>query len=306
MNHSPFQGLVLILTLVSLVTCDSRGYTTPGRQGSTVGPRFAARGTTPTLSAGQGFHNGVNNRQSLSSRQQTTGGLTNGGGNGISVPCGVGQVRHVDGNCVVPEISRSLFLYDPPKLPKRPSGRPPVLPPPTIERNIMFVRLPKSGPPEPLIIPPPRQNTAVYVLNKKIEREQKIIELPGIPQSKPEVYFVNYDDGENPALPGGYDLETALNAAIPANGQVIEGPNTRKNNDFNLSSQSPGGREDQIEANDINHDSSNTMSQKGMFFLGNEREDRKTNLIVSRLSPVSVDSFTVSGDMQPRPSQSYG
>lgn len=37
------------------------------------------------------------------------------------------------------------------------------------------------------------------------------------------VYFVNYNGGENPILPGGIDLQTALESAIKVGGKVIEG-----------------------------------------------------------------------------------
>lgn len=304
MSHLPFQCLVLILTLVSLVTCDSWGYVTPRRQGSTAGPQIPVRSTSATPSTGQDFRNvqgfpivqGENNSQRSSARQQTTHGLNNGDGKGILVPCDEGQVRHVDGKCVVPEISRSIFLYDPPKLSRRLSGRPPLLPPPRVDRNIVFVKLPGGGPRDPVIIPPPKQNTIVYVLNKMNKQDRKVIEVPSIPPSEPEVYFVNYDDGENPSLPGDNDLQSALSAIIPTNGQVIRGSDKHPNSNFNLASQGFGGREDQNKENTITHvhDPPNKDLKKRTLILDNESEDRNPNLQVSKLSPVSVNYFTLS------------
>lgn len=315
MSHLSFQGLLLILALASHVACDSRRNVTPRRQGSTAGAQIAVKGSSATSPTGQDFRNvqslptvqEEDNRQRSSSKQQTTHGLNNGDVKGISVTCDVGQVRHVDGNCAVPEISRSIFLYDPPKQPRRRSGRPPLLPPPRLERNIMFVKLPRGGPRNPVIIPPPKQSTIVYVLNKVNKRDRKVVELPAIPPSEPEVFFVNYDDGKNPSLPGGYDLESALSAATPTNGQVIKDSDEHPNSGLSLDPQGFGGREDQNKKNakTREYDPPNTDLEKRSLILENENEDRKRNLLVSKLSPVSVNYFTVSGNQQRRPSAFY-
>merc|ERR1739838_612673 len=47
---------------------------------------------------------------------------------------------------------------------------------------------------------------------------QRVIEVPAGPASNPEVYFVNYGPGENPQLPGGVNLQTALGAAAAPGG----------------------------------------------------------------------------------------
>ncbi|XP_069993204.1 uncharacterized protein [Penaeus vannamei] len=150
-------------------------------------------------------------------------GYSNGGG-GSSGGCSEGEILHVDGTCVVPEITRNVFLYDAPQQSQTP-GTPPDIPPPKLDYNIIFVRLPDGGAgPEPIIIPPPRQENIVYVLNKNGGAgAQRVIEVPTPPPSNPEVYFVNYGEGENPTLPIGVDLQTALNAATEASGQVVGG-----------------------------------------------------------------------------------
>ncbi|XP_047487207.1 uncharacterized protein LOC125038015 [Penaeus chinensis] len=159
------------------------------------------------------------------------GGLSSGGagavdvdstsGEGGIVACRDGEVLHVDGTCVIPEITRKVYLFNVPEQ-EQSVGPPPSLPPPAVEHNILFVRLPEEGPaPEPIVLPPPRQNNIVYVLNKQDQQVQRVIEVPAQPQADPEIYFVNYQDGENPTLPIGVDLETALSSAAAAGGQVL-------------------------------------------------------------------------------------
>merc|ERR1719427_2373960 len=137
--------------------------------------------------------------------------------------CGDGQVQHVDGSCVTPQVSTKVFLYDVPAN-EAVVNTPGYIPEPKIERNIIFVRLPDGAEgPEPIVVPPPQQEHVVYVLNKQSELDQQVIEVPAPPASNPEVYFVNYADGENPTLPNGIDLQTALNAASQGGGQVVGG-----------------------------------------------------------------------------------
>ncbi|XP_042879573.1 uncharacterized protein LOC122257996 [Penaeus japonicus] len=148
-------------------------------------------------------------------------GITSGQGN-LETPCKDGEIRHVDGSCIVPEITRKVFVVSVPKQTPQPSDSLPDIPPPRVDHNILFVRLPEGGVgPDPIVVPPPRQDNIVYVLSKNSQNGQRVIEVPAPPPSEPEIYFVNYDDGENPTLPGGVDLETALGSALEANGQVI-------------------------------------------------------------------------------------
>ncbi|XP_047487175.1 uncharacterized protein LOC125037984 [Penaeus chinensis] len=140
----------------------------------------------------------------------------------FETPCKDGEVRHIDGSCIVPEITRKVFVVSVPRQAPRPSDSLPDLPPPRVDHNILFVRLPEGGVgPDPIVVPPPRQDNIVYVLSKNSQNGQRVIEVPAPPPSEPEIYFVNYDDGENPTLPGGVDLQSALASALEANGQVI-------------------------------------------------------------------------------------
>nr|XP_027224604.1 ATP-dependent RNA helicase A-like [Penaeus vannamei] len=168
---------------------------------------------------------------SLAAPQGYNLGTPSGPGFGIGGPgpgfgsggCGPGQVLHVDGRCVTPRVNRKVYLYDAPPAPVS-YGPPPYIPEPTIDTNIVFIRTPEGGQgPDPIVVPPPQQKHVVYVLNKQTEQGQEVIEVPAPPASSPEVYFVNYADGENPVLPSGVDLQSALNAASQGGGQVIGG-----------------------------------------------------------------------------------
>ncbi|XP_047487208.1 uncharacterized protein LOC125038016 [Penaeus chinensis] len=180
-----------------------------------------------SLHVGAGISQSVDNlagtEHSSGARPSTSGGHT-AHVNGFTTICRDGEVIHVDGTCVLPAISRKVYVYEIPEQPQEPSGPPLNIPPPRVNHNVVFVRLPEEGPePEPIILPPPRQQSIVYVLNKKTEEGRRVIEVPAHPQSSPEVYFINYQNGENPALPIGIDLETALGSAAAANGLVLGG-----------------------------------------------------------------------------------
>merc|ERR1711970_1478582 len=144
-------------------------------------------------------------------------GLGNDLGAGIS--CGEGEVLNVDGSCSRPVVTRNIFVYAAPEQP-RPIPGPVDVPPPKVDYNIVFVRAPENnGAQDPIIVPPPQQRTLVYVLGKKPEDGgQRVTEVPAGPASNPEVYFVNYGPGENPQLPGGVNLQTALGAAAAPGG----------------------------------------------------------------------------------------
>ncbi|XP_053627908.2 uncharacterized protein [Cherax quadricarinatus] len=147
------------------------------------------------------------------------------GGSGISDSseddCADGEIRHVDGNCVTPLVTRNLYLYNAP--PVDPIvGPQPIVPPPRIEHTILFISNPEASPGlEPIVVPPPQTNYALYVLNKRPELEQKVLHVPAPEQQTPQVYFVNYAEGENPTLPTGDDLQSALSSASYGSGEVI-------------------------------------------------------------------------------------
>ncbi|XP_063615481.1 pupal cuticle protein 36-like [Penaeus indicus] len=209
------SACVIFVTVVVSSSAAPQGYHLDTPSGPSFGLRGSGSGLgTGGFGVGSGFGRGVSGvgfgREGLAS------GFSSGG-------CGPGRVLHVDGRCVTPRVNRKVYLYDTPPVPVS-HGPPPYIPEPTVETNILFIRAPEQGQgPDPIVIPPPRQEHVVYVLNKESPQQQEVIELPAPPASEPEVYFVNYGDGENPVLPSGVDLQTALNAASQGGGQVVGG-----------------------------------------------------------------------------------
>nr|XP_027224221.1 uncharacterized protein LOC113816359 [Penaeus vannamei] len=131
-----------------------------------------------------------------------------GGGTLLSVGCEEGEIIHSDGTCV---IRKNLYLFEAPEQPYQPIGPPPALPRPKLNQNHIYVRVPEEPPtPEPVVLPPPRRKTLVYILRKVDERVQRVIEFDSIPSPSPQVYFINYQDGENPSLPIGIHMDNAL------------------------------------------------------------------------------------------------
>nr|XP_027237620.1 uncharacterized protein LOC113828793 [Penaeus vannamei] len=193
------EFLGLLLTLIAAVVAAPQGYNlgAPSTAGIATGP-----GSSAAVASGH---------------------LVNGGDSATG--CREGEVLHVDGTCVIPEVTRKVYVFNVPEQ-ERPVGPAPSIPPPAVDHNILFVRLPEEAPaPDPIVLPPPRQNNIVYVLNKQEEQAQRVIEVPAQPQADPEIYFVNYQDGENPTLPLGVDLETALSSAAAAGGHLLGGIN---------------------------------------------------------------------------------
>merc|ERR550519_203341 len=147
--------------------------------------------------------------------------------NGYGAPagssCGQGEVLNVDGNCARPVVSKSVYVYHAPEQ-EVPYSYPPQVPPPKIEVDIVFVKTPEAADQdEPIVVPPPQKKTLVYVLSKKQEAGgQQLIEIPSGPKVKPEVFYVNYNEGDNQQLPGGISLQDALNSASQT-GQEIDG-----------------------------------------------------------------------------------
>ncbi|CAL4130421.1 unnamed protein product, partial [Meganyctiphanes norvegica] len=193
-----------------------------GDFGNSIGSNFEGN----FVSDGGNFGGAVISDNSKGS-VDVSGGFSGGNSGSIGInggSCSNGQVRHVDGSCVTPMVSRNIFVFAAPEQQPSYRGPAPELPTPKVEYNIVFVRTPEgaSGV-EPIVVPPPQQKTLVYVLSKNQEiAGQRVIEVPAGPAQQPEVYYVNYDEGENPTLPGGVDLQTALSSTGQI-GQVVDG-----------------------------------------------------------------------------------
>lgn len=136
--------------------------------------------------------------------------------------CSSGLLADARGNCVEPQVVRNVYLYAAPKQ-QRKFRTLTAVPKPKIEYNIVFVRNPEEDESnKPIVVPPPQQKTLVYVLNQKLADEQEqLITVPAHPKLEPEVYFVNYGENENPQLPGGIDLRSALREMV-LEGTVID------------------------------------------------------------------------------------
>ena len=182
-----------------------------------------------TLAAPQGYRppQQQQNRGGYGGGRGGGGGQRGGGGGGgygggqPQQQCREGVILHVDGRCVRPKVSRNIFSYAAPEQTYE-QGPAPNIPDPKVEYNIIFVRTPEDPEGvEPIVVPPPVQKTLVYVLNKAGDIEgQKVIEVDS-PVHQPEVYYVNYNEGDNPTLPGGIDLNSALQANTQQ-GQVLQ------------------------------------------------------------------------------------
>ncbi|CAL4248094.1 unnamed protein product, partial [Meganyctiphanes norvegica] len=170
-------------------------------------------------------------QSSGSSTLSSPSGASTGQGSDYGRPCNGDEIRDVLGKCVLPEVSRNIFVYAAPQV--KPSSRPtPVLPKPEVHYNFVFVKTPDpTQQNDPIIVPPPSQKTLVYVLSKKqqLEAGNQLIHTPYNPQPRPEVFYVNYGEGDNPRLPGGVDLQTALSSAF-AQGQNLDFQNNNFGN----------------------------------------------------------------------------
>merc|ERR1712002_491759 len=195
-NIATIMHLLIISALVasSLAIPSPQGYSLPTPSGggfSSGGFGSSSGGFTSGGSSG-GFISGG------SSGGFVSGGSSSGFGGGFGggvTSCGEGQVLHVDGTCVTPQVTRNVYVFAAPQQQFQP-GPPPQIPQPKVNYNIVFVRTPENAQgQEPIVVPPPQQKTLVYVLSKKQAIQgQQLIEVPAGPAQQPEVFYVNYND----------------------------------------------------------------------------------------------------------------
>ncbi|MCL4126968.1 UNVERIFIED_CONTAM: hypothetical protein GTU68_053309, partial [Idotea baltica] len=144
-----------------------------------------------------------------------------GGAGGFALgPCPPGQARNAFGICVEAVFSQSTYVFQGPPT-SSVAGPPPVVPPPRVDYDVVFVRTPEQqqgG--ETIVIPPPQKRTIVYVLTKNGSGQQQVIEVPAGPDQAPEVFYVNYNDGDNPTLANGLTLQEVL-AQGGQQGQIL-------------------------------------------------------------------------------------
>ncbi|MCL4148212.1 UNVERIFIED_CONTAM: hypothetical protein GTU68_007339, partial [Idotea baltica] len=123
--------------------------------------------------------------------------------------CGPYEADDGYGNCVRAKVLQNVYLFNG-QVNSNTEAPPPAAPTPRIDYNVVFVNLPlRPDEREPIVVPPPQQRTLIYVLSKTGSQEQRVIEVPA-GQSTPEVFYVNYNEGDNPTLPGGQNLQEIL------------------------------------------------------------------------------------------------
>ncbi|XP_053627679.2 uncharacterized protein [Cherax quadricarinatus] len=215
-SHSTMKLLILLCMIAAITEGLPQGYSLPAPSG----PGFVGSSSADFGSFGGNAITFGGSSGSFGGSTGSFSGSVSGHSHSV-VSCGHGQVRHVDGSCITPQVTRNLFLYKVP--PATPIVAPrPNVPPPRVEDNILLIQFPEEllGQ-EPIVVPPPQQRNVVYVLNKRPHHDHKLIHAPGPEQPAPEVYFVNYAEGENPALPSGGDLQSALKTASEGGGELI-------------------------------------------------------------------------------------
>jgi len=159
------------------------------------------------------------------------------GGRGLSFGgCANGEARAFDGSCVKAKVTRNLFLYTAPKH-QIETLKPKDIPSPKVHVNYVFVRTQDNiSSRKPVVVPPPKQKTLVYVLSRRpTAAEQEVIEVPSTPIA-PELFFVQYNEGEDAELPGGVSLQEALSASVQ------EGQTFNSNDGGSSGESSSGGR----------------------------------------------------------------
>ena len=115
--------------------------------------------------------------------------------------CNEGEVLKLDGTCVKPQVSEYLYTFDPPSTKAPEVVRKGEIPDTKIDHNVVFLKTPdRPSTPPPIIIPPPQQQTLLYVVSKNNPDvvKPKVITPPSLPPSPPEVFYYNYDEGDQP------------------------------------------------------------------------------------------------------------
>lgn len=159
---------------------------------------------------------------SLETPQEAARPVPGGSDNG----CLEGQVPRADGSCVTPEVTRSVYVFGVPETPRPSTTPPPLQPTPRVHEHVLLIRAPErwsAG--RPLVLPPPAHKSVVYVLRKELpDEEPQVFDAPVTPPAHPEVFFVDYKDGDNVSLPNGLDLQQALQDATTGPAALLDAP----------------------------------------------------------------------------------
>ncbi|XP_076028365.1 uncharacterized protein LOC143017474 [Oratosquilla oratoria] len=218
-------ALIHLSVLLAAASAESQGgyhIPTPTGGGGLLGPSTGSSvGSGGFIGGSSGGVGGVS--IGIGGGHVSVGGSVGIGG-GLGGPCSDGLVRDALGRCVQPEVSREVFVYQAPHQDIS-VGPTPEAPRPKVNYNIVFVRTPeRPAGSRPIVVPPPEQKTLVYVLSKKGSAGgQEVIEVPAPAGQSPDVYYVSYNEGENPQLPGGISLQEALSSAATLQGTDLGG-----------------------------------------------------------------------------------
>jgi len=144
------------------------------------------------------------------------------GGITFSDGCPAGQVM-TGGSCQAAQITKNIYLYAGQEAQAAAAGKAIIKANPKVHINYVFVKSAGSvAASAPVVVPPPKQKTLVYVLSRRVAAGKgEVINLDSKP-TKPQVYFVNYEEGDTADLPGGVSLQEALSQSVQQ-GQTIQG-----------------------------------------------------------------------------------
>lgn len=218
-------------------------------------------------------------------------------------PCPRGLARRADGECVVPIVSKNVYLFNAPKPPKRVVYPAKNIPHPKIHYNYVFLKAPDAlQRAKPVVIPPPRQKTLIYLLTKRNHGGiRQVIEIPSVP-AEPEVYFVTYKDGENLDLPGGIDLHTALSQSSKS--PLAFGEEGLHNGAYNSIDGGSNGIFDSDSIRDLSINDYEGRSQFSDYSVGNINSFHDGNNLSLESGPI-VTSFSNSGSPILNTSEQY-
>jgi len=214
--------IVSLLAVTALASADSfSSYNAPGGRGSSGGSSGGSLSGASFVGTSGPTHLGTSAPRLVGGGGSIGGGSIGGGSIGGG-SIGGGSIGGGSGGGE-PEITRNIYLYAAPAQAPAPVGPAPQLPARKVHYNFVFVRTSNlAGGAKPIVAPAPQQKTLVYLLSKRPgPGQQEVIEVPHNP-TQPEVFFVNYDDGDNTQLPGGVSLQQALSQSVQQ-GQVIQG-----------------------------------------------------------------------------------
>merc|ERR1712002_1229037 len=200
-NIATIMHLLIISALVasSLAIPSPQGYSLPTPSGggfSSGGFGSSSGGFTSGGSSG-GFTSGGSSGGFISGGSSggfVSGGSSSGFGGGFGggvTSCGEGQVLHVDGTCVTPQVTRNVYVFAAPQQQFQP-GPPPQIPQPKVNYNIVFVRTPENAQgQEPIVdLPHNKRLWYMYSARSKQSRDNKLSKFHQLHKNQKYITFI--------------------------------------------------------------------------------------------------------------------